>query len=215
MKKITATKQSNFWMGEFGDSYSDRSSQDIEGMELTYRQAYGATRLSMNKAFVDKLPRSISILEVGANVGQQLEMLRLMGFTNLVGVEINDHAILQSHALFPHINIIKASAFDLPFRDRYFDMVFTSGVLIHIAPKDVKKAMDEIYRTSRSLIWGFEYYDTKHTMIPYRDRRNVMWKSDFAGMYLERFKDLKLVQQKMFPYVDDLTKKDAMFLLKK
>src|SRR3989344_4655032 len=106
MKKITSTKQSAFWMGEFGDSYSDRSSQDIEGMELLYRQAYGATRLSMNKAFMDKLPRSTTILEVGANVGQQLEMLRLMGFTNIVGVEINDHAILQSHALFPHVNII-------------------------------------------------------------------------------------------------------------
>ncbi len=202
-------------MGEFGDRYSARSSQDIEGMEALYRQAYGATRLSMNKAFVDKLPRSISMLEVGANVGQQLEMLRVMGFTNLTGVEINEHAILQSHALFPHINIIKASAFDLPFRDRYFDMVFTSGVLIHIAPKDVTKAMDEIHRVSRSYIWGFEYYDTKHTMVPYRGRHDVMWRADFAGMYLERFKGLKLVKQKMFPYVDDPTKKDAMFLLKK
>lgn len=202
-------------MGEFGDQYNDRSSQDIEGMELLYRQAYGATRLSMNKAFVDTLPRSLSILEVGANVGQQMEMLRLAGFKNIVGVEINDHAILQSHALFPHVNIIKASAFDLPFRDRYFDMVFTSGVLIHIAPKDVKKAMDEIYRTSRSFIWGFEYFDTKHTMVPYRGKRNVMWKADFAGMYLNRFTDLRLVKQQMFPYADDPIKIDAMFLLKK
>ncbi len=184
-------------------------------MEKLYRETYGVTRRSMNKAFIDRLPRSTKILEIGANLGQQLELLRQMGFRNVVGIEINEYAIRRAHGLFPGVQIMKASAFNLPFKDCYFDLVFTSGVLIHIAPKDVGRAIVEIHRTAKSLIWGFEYFDPVYAVIPYRGNKNVMWRGDFAGMYLKRFKDLRLLKQELYPYVQDRTKQDAMFLLKK
>ena len=36
-----------------------------------------------------------------------------------------------------------ATAFEIPFPDGFFDVIFTSGVLIHIAPPDLPKALYE------------------------------------------------------------------------
>lgn len=53
------------------------------------------------------------------------------------------------------INIIRGTADDIPFRDGYFDLVFTSGVLIHINPQSIGKVLREIYRCSNSLYLGY------------------------------------------------------------
>ena len=37
-------------------------------------------------------------------------------------------------------------------------VVFTSGLLIHIHPDNLGKAIDEICRVSKRFVWGFEYY---------------------------------------------------------
>ena len=37
---------------------------------------------------------------------------------------------------------MRASALDIPFKDGFFELVFTIGVLIHIPPKDLLVAMD-------------------------------------------------------------------------
>jgi len=57
------------------------------------------------------------------------------------------------------VNLIQGSVFDIPFKDKYFDMVFTAGVLIHVSPSDIKKVLKEIYRCSTKYIWG-------HSIIP-------------------------------------------------
>jgi len=61
---------------------------------------------------------------------------------------------LKRQKLLPkRINIIHGVADDIPFKDGYFDMVFTSGVLIHISPGNINRVLDEIYRCSREYIW--------------------------------------------------------------
>jgi len=37
-----------------------------------------------------------------------------------------------------NIDILQGSAFDVPFKDGFFDLVFTSGVLIHLASGDIR-----------------------------------------------------------------------------
>lgn len=129
---LSKTKTNNFWEGEGGDSYTNRNAQSVEELNQRYLKEYGIPRTAMNEEFLGDLDRSLKILEVGANMGLQLELLRGMGFTNLCGIEINEHAVLRAKAIHPRVDIIKGSAFDLPFRDKYFDLVFTSGVLIHV-----------------------------------------------------------------------------------
>ena len=209
-----ATKQMTKWKGEFGGKYTDRNLYSQIGMERLYKKNYGITRTELNKLFLEKMNRSMRILEVGPNIGNQLLCLQKMGFRNLFGIEPQGCAVEFSKKKTKDINIIKGDVFNIPFKDKNFDIVFTSGVLIHIHPSEVKKAMKEIYRCSRKYIWGFEYYAPQYTEIIYRGQKNLLWKTDFLKMYADTFPDLKLVNEKHIKYLDS-SNIDTMFLLRK
>ncbi|MDP7367411.1 MAG: methyltransferase domain-containing protein [Candidatus Pacebacteria bacterium] len=205
------TVQEKFWSSKFGDKYIARNSQDFDKL---YTLRFGISRSQMNKDFL-KGKRIKNILEVGSNIGNQLSILQKLGYENLYGIEIHKPAIEKAKKRTKDINILYGSAFDLPFKDSYFDIVFTAGVLIHISPRDVKKAMREIYRTSNKYIWGLEYFDEKYRTIEYRNNKNHLWKGNFAKMYMDLFPDLKLIKEERYEYKDGSGNIDSMFLLAK
>ena len=208
------TKQIKIWKQKFGRDYTSRNPKDTIAMDKLYVQNYGISRTTMDKGFIGSLNRSMKILEVGSNVGVQLVFLQKMGFENLYGIEINREVVELSKSKTKNINIIYGSALDIPFKDNYFDLVFTSGVLIHISPLNIKEAMSEIYRCSKKYIWGIEYYSDKYTEIEYRGNKNMLWKTNFSKLYLDSFKDLKLVKEKKIKYLAN-NNVDMMFLFKK
>ena len=207
-------EQMKRWTGKFGNEYVDRNPQTMIEMDNLYVSNYGITRTKLNKEFLDKFNKNVRILEVGCNVGTQLKMLQKRGFEKLYGIELNNHAVELSKKLTKNINIIRGSGFDLPFKDNFFDLIFTSGVLIHINPKDIDKIMKEIYRCSKKFMWGFEYYADKYTEINYRGNKNLLWKANFSKIYLDSFNDLKLLKEKKVKYLNNKNI-DVMFLLKK
>lgn len=212
MKKFTDQMQQ--WSSEFGKEYTERNPHTIEAMDGLYRKQFGLTRTELNLMFLDNFDRSTKILEVGSNVGAQLHGLQSIGFENLYGIEIQPHAVEVSKQNTKNINLMQGSALDIPFKDSYFDLVFTSGVLIHINPDDLNIVMGEIYRCTSEYIWGFEYYADKCTEIPYRGRGNLLWKAPFAKLYLGEFRDLELVKEKHIKYLDN-DNVDSMFLIRK
>jgi pseudaminic acid biosynthesis-associated methylase len=212
MKKFT--EQMKEWFGEFGKEYTERNPQSVQEMNSLYLNNFGVTRTALNEEFIGAFDRSIRILEVGSSVGIQLMCLQEMGFTQLHGVEIQRYALEIAKPRTKNLNMVQGSAFDIPFEDRSFDLVFTSGVLIHIHPEDVTKALAEIYRCSKAYIWGYEYYNEVYTMVPYRGKDNLLWKTDFAKLYLQTFPDLEMVEEKRIKYLRN-ENADAMYLLKK
>lgn len=208
------TNQEAVWDGEFGAAYTERNTFDLASLENHYQTLYGVGRRAMNDVFVGDLDRGARILEVGCNTGNQLLCLRDMGFESLTAVELQDYAIARARARLPGVEIRQASAFALPFDDASFDLVYTSGVLIHIAPDHVPRAMAEIHRVARRYIWGFEYYEQDFAEIPYRGRATLMWKGPYARTYLDAFDDLRLLREQRYGYVAD-DNEDAMFLLEK
>lgn len=212
MNKITF--QEKKWKRKFGKDYTLRNPSSTKEMERLYLKNYGITRTQLNKEFLGNLNRSLKILEIGPNVGTQLMLLQKMGFKNLFGLEINRQAIEISKSITKNIDIIEGSALDIPFKDDYFDLVFTAGVLIHISPANIKTALREIHRCAKQYIWGFEYHANKHTEVLYRGKRGLLWKANFSEIYLKNFKDLKLIKEKKLKYLDNKNT-DSMFLLKK
>jgi len=211
---ILETEQAKKWEGNFGDEYTDRNPQTKEAMDELYQNNFGITRAQLNKDFLDFLPKDIKILEVGCNVGTQLAHLKALGFNNLTGVEISDYALNKAKQNDPNINFLKASALSLPFADNSFDFVFTSGVLIHIHPEDVKKAIDEFHRVSKKYIWGFEYYSEQCKEIEYHGNKELLWKNDFMNLFLQRHSDLEVVNNRKLKYLGS-ENRDEMFLLQK
>lgn len=208
------TEQIGAWAGAFGKAYTDRNPRSPEEQDSLYRANFGLTRTELNEDFLGALDRSIRILEVGCNIGLQLMCLQRMGFTNLFGIEVQDYAIERGRKLTAGITMIRGSAFDIPYPDGHFDLVFTSGVLIHISPDDIGKALDEIHRSTTRYIWGWEYFAPEYTEIPYRGERRLMWKTDFARIYRERFPKLALVKERRVKYLND-DNVDTMYLLEK
>jgi len=214
MKMVNVTDQMEKWVGEFGREYTDRNALSLEEMEALYKRNYGVTRTELNEKFLKGMDRTIRILEVGSNIGNQLLCLQRMGFSNLYGIEPQRYAVELAKSRAVNINIIEGSAFDIPFKDGYFNLVFTAGVLIHINPSDITLVIKEIHRCAREYIWGFEYFEKTYTEIPYRGQRNLLWKADFVRLYLDQFKDLEIVREEHLKYLEN-DNMDAMFLIRK
>lgn len=215
---MNSTQQEEFWSGDFGRQYTDRNSRHLAEWNAFYEATWGRTKLAMNEDFLGGLNRDIRILEVGCNTGMQLKGLQEAGFRNLYGVELQAYAVEKAKEYSQHINVVQGSGFDLPFKDAFFDVVCTNGVLIHIAPADLPRIMTEMVRCSRRYIWGFEYYAMATTTVNYRGNEGFLWKADYAQLFLDQFPgQLRLVNQALYPYVTDAERgnRDVMYLLEK
>jgi pseudaminic acid biosynthesis-associated methylase len=213
MKK-RLTPQLEKWNSLFGEEYSQRNKYCPEELDKVYLENYGITRTELNGKFLGEIPLNSSILEIGANVGNQLAILKKMGYTEIFAVEPQRYAVELLKKDIKDVNVSIGNIFDIPYEDACFDMVFTSGVLIHIAPTDILKALREIHRCSNKYIWGFEYYSRDYNEVEYRGNQNLLWKGDFCGMFIENFCDLEIVEKKCVKYLNS-DNVDMMYLLKK
>lgn len=208
------TPQIQEWTGGFGRAYTDRNVLAPAALDELYLQNYGVSRTEINGRFLAGIPLDARILEVGCNIGNQLLLLESMGFEHLHGVEIQSYAIDRARSRLKNAKVMESSAFDIPYPDGYFDLVFTSGVLIHIAPADLPLAVAEITRCSKSYIWGLEYFANEPTEVQYRGHDGLLWKMDYAKLYLQQCTDLELVRVEKLCYREN-SNVDCMFLLKR
>jgi pseudaminic acid biosynthesis-associated methylase len=214
MSKVNLTAQMQEWQGDFGREYTDRNSFTPEEVDALWEKNYGVTRTEINSRFFQDIPKDARILEVGCNIGNQLVLLQRLGYSKLYGIELQSYALDRARAHTQGLTLVQSSAFDIPYNDGYFDLVFTAGVLIHIAPKDLAVALTEIHRCSRLLIFGAEYYSSEATEVNYRNKQSLLWKSDYALDYLSLFADLELVKEERLPYRENANV-DSVFLLRK
>lgn len=208
------TTQEKFWQGEFGKKYTDRNTRDNKEWENFYLDTWGVTKQTINEKLIGYLPKDIKILEVGSNTGMQLNCFQQMGFKNLYGIELQGYAVEKSKEFTKGINIIQSSGFDIPFKDNYFDLVCTNGLLIHIHPNDHNRIMAEMVRCTKSYIMGFEYYAPETTDIIYRGNSGFLWKADFAKIFINNFFELKELKRDYYKYVKD-DNVDFAYLLQK
>ena len=207
--------QTKMWGGEFGIKYTRRNTFSYIKWNKMYKDRFGFTKENINKSFLYNLPKKIKILELGCNIGSQLRCLYKMGYKNLNGIEIQHHCLKKLKKNFNFVNGIQSTVFKLPFNNNSFDLVFTNNVLIHIPPKKIHIVLKEMYRVSKLWIWGSEYYSQNYKEIIYRKNKNLLWKADFAKIFLKNFKNLKLIKHKFLVSKFDNEEIDSMYLLKK
>lgn len=178
-----ALRLESLWQGDFGDAYVERN------------RTVGDTRQSFWQDLLTRFPVQ-SALEVGCNVGGNLRwFVDHLPPQQIYGIDINLTALGKLHADFPHINALYSPARDLPFRDRWFDLTFTMGVLIHQPDTTLPLVMSEIVRCSRRYVLCGEYFAAERTEVPYRDQTGALIKRDFGRLYAEQFPQLNLIHQ--------------------
>ncbi|CAN5910224.1 hypothetical protein BH11MYX2_BH11MYX2_08010 [soil metagenome] len=177
------TSQLDLWKSAFGREYTDRNDHEKPERVMSWRR------------LLDGLQPKRT-LEVGCNVGWNLEYQRRLGIEELYGIEPQAYAVARARARNPMFNVLQGTAFDLPFRDGFFDMAFTSGVLIHIAPESIGNALDEIYRVSRRYVACIEYGMPKQEEqeILYRGKESALWKRDHGAVWQRRYPSLKMIR---------------------
>ncbi|WP_415380073.1 pseudaminic acid biosynthesis-associated methylase [Halosimplex sp. TS25] len=206
------TDPAGTWDGEFGKEWTERNPDTVEELDNQYQQKFGQTRTALNEQFLGEIETDARVLEVGCNTGVQLKALRELGFESLYGIDVMEYVIRETHRKSPELNVIEGDVLDIPFKTNFFDLVFTSGTLIHVPPSDIDSAMREIARCADTYVWGYEYYAEEYVEIDYRDHENLLWKTDFP----ERFEvetDLELVATEYLEYPDS-DNRDVMYLLK-
>lgn len=168
-----------FWSGDFGNEYVDRNRVDWRKREHFWSGVIPAD--------------AQSVLEVGCNIGSNLKVIRaLRGDMECVGVDVNQKAILEAAGAGLQVHRMPAGDIAERFGMERFDVVFTAGVLIHIAPEDLDRVMAAIVATSKRYVIAVEYAHPEETHVTYRGHEGKLWKRPYAKLY-ERM-GLKVLQ---------------------
>ena len=200
------TKQEEFWAGEFGDEYTARN----RGLDWV------ASNIALFSKILARTDSVRTVLEFGANIGLNLEAIRqLLPAAELSAIEINATAADQLRRL-DYVRVYQASLLDYS-PDYQRDFVLVKGVLIHLAPDFLPKVYDLLYRTSSRYICLAEYYNPSPVSVPYRGHQDRLFKRDFAGELLGRFRDVRLIDYGFVYHGDPKFPQDDItwFLLEK
>jgi pseudaminic acid biosynthesis-associated methylase len=184
-----STNQVELWRSDFGADYAERNNNQIS--EENQRRLYRDWGRMLDHAVT---PAPQSVLEVGCNIGRNLLALRHF-IPELHGVEPNAAACKQAREReeLAQATIVESDGFNLPYADSSIDLVFTSGVLIHVAPDDLGAVVDEVVRVARQYIVCIEYFSHEPTEVKYHRRNGVLFKRDFGKFYLDRYPGLRVL----------------------
>jgi SAM-dependent methyltransferase len=152
---------------------------------------------------LDLVRRQVSpkdpVIEIGCNVGRNLEHLRAAGFSNLTGIEINSEAIDLIAEVYPDLHA-SATLINAPIEsaigemaDDSFELVYSMAVLEHIHP-DSEWVFAELVRIARRFVITIE------------DEASVS-ERHFPRNYREVFEPLGLVE---IESVEDLSTVDGL-----
>ncbi len=194
------SSQESFWQGEFGDKYISRNTEETL---LIGKLAFFAMALRRTRQIQ-------SVLEFGCNIGLNLSAIRqLLPNAELHGIEINEKAYQDLLLRVSGVHGHKMSFLDFS-SSRKFDLVFTFNVLIHVAPENLSAVFDRINDAASRYVMMVEYYNPSPVTVTYRDHESQLFKRDFAGDFMDKHPDFRLVdygfvwhRDPMFPLGDN------------
>ena len=123
---------------------------------------YSHAKVLAERLIADHHPTSL--LDVGCAQGWTVEHFSMLGVPS-VGVDVSSVAVQRGRRIGRDLRL--ASAVDLPFADRQFDVVLSTDCLEHMRPEDAPLAVAEMARVSARLV---------AVKVNPREDRNRWWK---------------------------------------
>ena len=173
-----SNSQELFWKETVGKSYAiDNSTFDLALGVKAWKKMLGRIQIA----------DIASYLECGSNIGRNIQMLQeLIPNASASIVEIANLPYTEVLRRFSihgsYLGSIKESEFD-----EKFDLVFTSGVLIHVNPADLLETMARMNEHSNRYILIAEYFNRTPISIDYRGESDKLFKMDFGKFFVENF----------------------------
>ena len=180
------TEQEDFWRGPFGTDYLKRN-----------RVAWGKRVPFWSHMLATTGARSI--LEVGCNAGWNLLAMRKAEKSLVLkGADINEAALAE--AAMANLDVARLSAIQVGKKwSGAFDLVFTAGVLIHVPPAQLRKAMKSIVTASKRYVLAVEYSSSQEEEVVYRGHAERLWKRPYGKLYHEQLDLLPIASGALGP----------------
>jgi pseudaminic acid biosynthesis-associated methylase len=178
-----ATRLEELWAGDFGVAYADRN------VVLDDRRA----------AFWDRLLEAHairSVLEVGCGQGANLAPIaRRLEPADVWGIDVGNVALERARRNAPGVNVVLSRARQLPFRDRFVDLTFTVGVLIHQSEDGLPLVVDELVRCSARFVLWAEYHAPATEEVPYHGVAGSLFRRDYGAIFAARHPELQVADE--------------------
>lgn len=135
---------------------------------------WGQTAEVYNKSLFSTLNNEMQrlkdglVLEVGIGSGGSANEMSKKFDCNLIGVDLgySVDVAYQSFSANPFLHIVQASAFNLPFRNRSFDFVYSHGVIHHTF--NTREAFNQLSRLPRKggrlYVWVYSFLNESRTL---------------------------------------------------
>ena len=166
----------DFWKGDFGTAYTARNRVDWRA----------------RIPFWDRLVAKYgfrSVYEVGANAGWNFSAIKhtIHGY-NIVthGCEINGAARKQAEnaGLSLEEELYFGTHTGLAYNhSNEYELVYTSGVLIHVPPEELGAMMGAIVKASCDYVLAIEYESDQEEEVEYRGHTGKLWRRPYGKMY--------------------------------
>jgi pseudaminic acid biosynthesis-associated methylase len=171
-------KQEIFWKEKYASEYIARNSMfDLDSGIKAWAQ--------MTK----NLGPVRSILECGCNIGRNINILNhLMPGAEKSIIEISPEAYSIATKKYTFVNALNCSIVSSDFGGKKFDLVFTTGVLIHIAPENLLVNLQKIYAHSQKYILFCEMFSRLPKTVNYRGEDDLLFTRDYGRFFLNHFK---------------------------
>ncbi len=172
-------EQANFWAGNFGEKYRLNNTNFQESILI---DGWNKILLKVNKSEV------FSFLECGSNIGRNIHALKMIipnARPSLV--EVNKESFQIAVDTYSPVNSFNGQILDSKFENEKFDLVFSCGVLIHIAPYDLYRNLLKMYDYSKKYIVICEYFSRRFETILYHGETNKLFKMDYGSYFMENF----------------------------
>lgn len=191
-------EQQKFWTGDWGFIYTSTHGE-YKNAYFLWERGTGMKMLDFFKKFWKDLPKDISILEMGCNAGPNGFLLRELGFNNYNGFDIQHAAIDQANKFHPDGKFTVSTLEEYTTEEKY-DMVFTSTVLMHLAPENIDKGIESVYNASKKYIFGREFMgDTDDDGIGHSRQQGMVWARDNKRRFMDKYPNLKLLKEFTIP----------------
>lgn len=185
------------WIGDFGTAYAERNSsswQSIKNRSRLFGDIFQAME-NANKANPSAQPFPASVIEVGGGCGDNLRAIDMIYERSRQPIKLMscDPNEVARKAMADVATVLPGDLSQLPYADDAADMVFTSGVLIHVPPADLPRALSEIHRVAKRWILSIEYFNHVPEEITYRGQSGMLWRRDWGEAWLSQFPTLKIL----------------------
>lgn len=154
------------YAGEIGDDYVKRNPTPNQLREPFWRAILEETEAQ-------------SVLEVGCGIGGNLS--HMLHVPTLYGVDVHQPSLDKAKEnTNGKAKLYKGSATALPFPQRSIELVFTAGLLIHVAQDALQRVMKELGRVSSKYVLLVEYMDTHRREIPWHGHSGILFADVFG-----------------------------------